>query len=184
VLALNVGVLVGATFGALAFSGAAQPSQTQAKAYAAAAKEGYDSGLRLQAQPIVVTAPPKARTLDCLADAVYYEARGESAAGRAAVAQVVLNRTGRAGYSKTVCGVVYQGAKTGQCQFSFVCNGAMHARREPKAWLDSRRVAARALAGHVMSAVGTATCFHAVGRQVAGRSTAGVRLGGHLFYRT
>jgi spore germination cell wall hydrolase CwlJ-like protein len=177
-LALNAGVVAGAIFGALAFSGAAQPAQTQASAYAAAAKKGFDSGLRLQAEPIVVTAPPRPRTLDCLAAAVYYEARGESAAGRAAVAQVVLNRTGRAGYPRTVCGVVYQGAKIGDCQFSFVCNGAMRGPREPLAWLDARRVAARALEGYVMGKVRNAVSFHVAGSRMP---TGAVRLGAHVF---
>jgi spore germination cell wall hydrolase CwlJ-like protein len=178
-LALSVGVLAGATFGALAFSGAAQPAQSQASAYAAAAKRGFESGLRLQAEPIVVIAPPKQRSIDCLASAVYYEARGESAEGRAAVAQVVLNRTRRPGFPKTVCGVVFQGAGSGACQFSFVCNGAMDAAREPAAWRDARRVAARALEGYVMAEVGRATSFH-----VAGEHTppGGVRLGAHVFF--
>lgn len=178
-LALNVGVLAGATFGALAFSGAAHPAQSQASAYAAAAKKGFDSGRRLEAQTIVVTAPPKPRTLDCLAAAVYYEARGESAAGRAAVAQVVLNRTGRPGFPKTVCAVVYQGAKSGDCQFSFVCNGAMRGPREPLAWLDARRIAARALEGYVMAEVGKAVSFHVAGGHIP---AGGVRLGAHVFF--
>ena len=178
-LALSVGVFAGATFGALAFSGAAQPAQSQASAYAAAAKNGFNSARRLEAQTIVVTAPPRPRTLDCLAAAVYYEARGESAAGRAAVAQVVLNRAGRAGFPKTVCAVVYQGAASGACQFSFVCNGAMLGPREPLAWLEARRVAARALEGYVMAEVGKAVSFH-----VAGAHTphGGVRLGAHVFF--
>jgi spore germination cell wall hydrolase CwlJ-like protein len=178
-LALNVGVLAGAAFGVFAFSGAAQPAPSQASAYAAAAKKGFDSGRRLEAQTIVVTAPPKPRTLDCLAAAVYYEARGESAAGRAAVAQVVLNRTGRAGFPKTVCAVVYQGARAGDCQFSFVCNGAMNGPRERLAWLDARRIAARALEGYVMADVGKAVSFHVAGTHLP---PGGVRLGAHVFF--
>ena len=178
-LALNVGVLAGAAFGALAFSGAAHPAQSQAPAYAAAAKKGFDSAPQLVAQPIVVTAPPNPGTVVCLAAAVYYEARGESAAGRAAVAQVVLNRTGRAGFPRTVCAVVYQGAKSGACQFSFVCNGAMRAPLERLAWLDARRVAARALEGYVMAEVGKAVSFHVAGNRLP---PGGVRLGAHVFF--
>ena len=62
-----------------------------------------------------------ARELDCLSQAVYYEARGESSEGQAAVAQVVLNRLRHPGFPKTVCGVVYQGAQDQACQFSFAC---------------------------------------------------------------
>ncbi|MFM8375734.1 MAG: cell wall hydrolase, partial [Phenylobacterium sp.] len=65
------------------------------------------------------------RDLDCLTQAVYYEARGEGRAGMQAVAQVVLNRARHPAFPKTICGVVFQGAsrQTG-CQFSFTCNGA------------------------------------------------------------
>ncbi|HZZ88499.1 MAG TPA: cell wall hydrolase, partial [Caulobacteraceae bacterium] len=60
--------------------------------------------------------------LQCLTAAVYYEARGESREGQAAVAQVVLNRVRSPAFPKTVCGVVYQGAAQHSCQFSFACN--------------------------------------------------------------
>lgn len=49
-----------------------------------------------------------ARSLECLALNVYYEARGESLAGQYAVAEVTMNRKSSLGYPKTVCGVVYQ----------------------------------------------------------------------------
>jgi spore germination cell wall hydrolase CwlJ-like protein len=104
-----------------------------------------------------IAAPSEA---ECLTAAVYYEARGEAPAGQAAVAQVVLNRVHRPGFPKTVCGVVYQGAGGGACQFSFACGGASHARHEGEAWSAARHVAARALSGYVMTAVGRATHFH------------------------
>jgi hypothetical protein len=103
------------------------------------------------------------RDLDCLAQAVYFEARGESPAGQAAVAQVVLNRVRKAGFPKSVCGVVFQGSARGVgCQFSFACDGSMNRGRETGAWSDARRIAARALAGAVMTAVGDATHFHTI----------------------
>ena len=49
-----------------------------------------------------------ARSLECLARNVYYEARGESAAGQYAVAEVTMNRKASPFYPKTVCDVVYQ----------------------------------------------------------------------------
>jgi N-acetylmuramoyl-L-alanine amidase len=49
-----------------------------------------------------------ARSLDCLARNVYYEARGESRAGQYAVAEVTMNRKASPHYPKTVCEVVYQ----------------------------------------------------------------------------
>jgi hypothetical protein len=121
-----------------------------------------------------------ARQLDCLAAAVYYEARGEPLAGQAAVAQVVLNRAKGASFPKSVCGVVYQGSGGSGCQFSFACNGAMRRPREIAAWLRAREVAARALDGYVMAQIGQATCFHAARLGAGGARV--VRVGGHVFY--
>ena len=126
------------------------------------------------------------RDLECLTQAVYYEARGETPAGQAAVAQVVLNRARHPAFPKTVCGVVFQGASTGGvCQFSFACDGSMRKRREPGAWARAERVAARALSGGVMSQVGNATHFHTInvspgwGPHLVRVSQVGL----HVFYR-
>ena len=120
------------------------------------------------------------RDLDCLAAAVYYEARGESLDGQAAVAQVVLNRARQPSFPKSVCGVVFQGVEAHGCQFSFVCNGAMRAVREPGPWLRAKTVAARALGGYVMAAVGRATSFHAA--RLGGSERAVTQVGGHVFF--
>ena len=127
-----------------------------------------------------------ARDLDCLTSAVYYEARGESAAGQAAVAQVVLNRARHPAFPKSICGVVFQGAYGGgACQFSFACDGSMHARREGGAWARSRGVAAHALSGYVMPDVGNATSFHTVYVSPGWRSQMMrvAQVGSHIFYR-
>ena len=59
----------------------------------------------------------------CLALNVYYEARGSNLADKAAVADVVLNRTLDRRYPATICGVVQDGYKPGRsdCQFSWYC---------------------------------------------------------------
>jgi len=136
------------------------------------------------AAPVSAAAAPMlTRDVDCLAAAVYYEARGESAAGQAAVAQVVLNRARKAGFPKSICGVIYQGAKGPGCQFSFVCGGAMLRPREPTAWARARDVAARALSGYVMSAIGEATSFHAarLGFGPDRHMSRVARVGAHVF---
>ena len=126
------------------------------------------------------------RELECLTQAVYFEARGEGAAGQAAVAQVVLNRVRSPAFPKTVCGVVFQGAARNQgCQFSFACDGSMRQRRDPIAWNRAERVAARALSGGVMSSVGNATHFHTINVQPEwGPHLLKVaQVGLHVFYR-
>lgn len=127
-----------------------------------------------------------ARDLACLTDAVYYEARGENAAGQAAVAQVVLNRVRHPAFPKSVCGVVFQRAGSGDgCQFSFACDGSMRHAREPDAWRRAEEVAARALDGAVMASIGNATHFHVAGLDPGWgpRLLRVAQVGLHVFYR-
>ncbi len=128
----------------------------------------------------------QSRDLDCLTQAVYYEARGEGRDGMKAVAQVVLNRARHPAFPKTICSVVYQGANRGSgCQFSFTCNGAMRGAVNRAAWNRARDVAAKALSGQVFAAVGNATHFHTTAVSPSWRNNL-VRVnqvGDHLFYR-
>jgi spore germination cell wall hydrolase CwlJ-like protein len=126
------------------------------------------------------------RDLDCLTQAVYYEARGEGRDGMRAVAQVVLNRVRHPAFPKSVCSVVFQGAgrRTG-CQFSFTCDGSMRARVNRGAWDRARAIASAALSGTVYGGVGNATHFHTTGVSPQWRSSL-IRVsqvGDHLFYR-
>src|SRR5215472_11947725 len=61
--------------------------------------------------PIAAANIEYAAQSECLAEAMYYEARGEGLSGEKAVAEVVLERTRSANYPKTVCGVVYDGVQ-------------------------------------------------------------------------
>ena len=62
---------------------------------------------------------------DCLAEAVYFEARSEPRAGQVAVAHVVLNRAASDGHPDRVCEVIREGENRGRgrCQFSWRCDG-------------------------------------------------------------
>ncbi len=136
------------------------------------------------ARPWTASPLDQARQLDCLAEAVYYEARGETPAGQAAVAQVVLNRVRHPAFPKSICAVVYQGAESHHCQFSFACNGAARANREPGAWIRARRVAERSLGGYVMVDVGNATHFHLLSIRTAWKNMSLVsQIGSHMFYK-
>jgi spore germination cell wall hydrolase CwlJ-like protein len=130
--------------------------------------------------------PSRARELECLTQAVYFEARGESPQGQAAVAQVVMNRVKHPSYPKTVCGVVFQGAaRSVGCQFSFACDGSMRRGREDAAWKRARRVAARALSGAVLADIGSATHFHttAVAPAWGSQMRRVGQVGLHVFYK-
>lgn len=148
-----------------------------------AASNGGVSGFGAAAAGRLVprwSGPAAGRDVDCLSKAVYYEARGESLAGQQAVAQVVLNRARHPGFPKSVCAVVFQTVSEGECQFSFVCDGAMGRPLEPVAWRRARWVAERALQGYVMTAVGKALNFHVA---EGGRAPGAVAtLGHHVFY--
>jgi len=132
-----------------------------------------------------VSALEGARQLDCLTQAVYFEARGETARGQAAVAQVVMNRVASPSFPKTVCGVVFQGAASHGCQFSFACDGSMRHGLETDAWDRARQVAERALSGRVLADIGGATHFHTTSvRPDWGPQMLRVaQVGLHVFYR-
>ena len=125
------------------------------------------------------------RALLCLTQAVYYEAGFEPLEGRRAVAQVVLNRMRHPAFPKSVCGVVYQGARAPVCQFSFVCDGSLYRRPALDAWKQAEAVARAALDGFVEKSVGAATHYHAnyVAPFWAPRLAKITQIGAHIFYR-
>jgi hypothetical protein len=125
------------------------------------------------------------RALLCLTQAVYYEAGFEPLEGRRAVAQVVLNRMRHPAFPKSVCGVIYQGAGSGVCQFTFVCDGALYRAPARDAWLRSEEIAQAALAGYVDTTVGEATHYHAdyVAPRWAPLLAKVAQIGQHIFYR-
>jgi spore germination cell wall hydrolase CwlJ-like protein len=150
--------------------------------------EGPSASVNVGAAMAVLRGPgtvSQTRELECLTQAVYYEARGETPAGQAAVAQVVLNRVKHPAFPKSVCGVVFQGAQRGRgCQFSFACDGSTRMRREPAAWTRARRIATRAFAGQAGGGVGSATHFHVVSVQPGWAGMIQVaQVGAHIFYR-
>ena len=123
----------------------------------------------------------------CLADAVYFEARGEPVRGQMAVAQVVINRAFSGYYPNEICGVVYQNAhRRLRCQFTFACDGRPERADEPAAWERAQHIARDALDGNFwLTDVGEATHYRA--RWVHPRWVRKMRkldrIGVHTFYR-
>jgi spore germination cell wall hydrolase CwlJ-like protein len=130
-------------------------------------------------------ARPKAER--CLANAVYFEARGEPVRGQIAVAQVVMNRVFSGYYPDSVCGVVYQNAhRRHACQFSFACDGIRDTVNEPEALERAKRIAKETLDGKLwLPEVGKATHYHAywVHPSWVREMRKLHRLGVHTFYR-
>jgi N-acetylmuramoyl-L-alanine amidase len=84
----------------------------------------------------------------CLAQNIYYEARGSNLADQAAVADVVLNRVNDSRYPNTVCEVVQQGRKhvngqmkRNQCQFSWYCDGKSDYPTNKDSWASAQQTA-------------------------------------------
>ena len=123
--------------------------------------------------------------LQCLTEAIYYEAANEPASGQRGVAQVVLNRVMHPAYPNSVCGVVYQGSNDPVCQFSFTCDGSLARGPSPALWKRARAAAERALAGGVEPMVGTSTNYHAdyVLPRWAFTLPKVTQIGTHIFYR-
>jgi spore germination cell wall hydrolase CwlJ-like protein len=124
----------------------------------------------------------------CLADAMYYEARGEGVVGEKAVAEVVYNRVHSRLFPRTICGVVYEGAhlSTG-CQFSFTCDGEMHSAKSHEDWIRARVLAAAIVSGVIKLGDETdgAIAYHAtyVDPDWGSNLVRTVRIGNHVFYR-
>lgn len=128
----------------------------------------------------------RARALECLTAAVYYEAASESDAGQRAVAQVVLNRVRHPAFPATVCGVVYQGAgRASGCQFSFACDGSTARIPVRGSWARAARNAVAILAGQVFAPVGLATHYHTYAVTPAWNRTLVMTdaIGAHFFHR-
>ena len=123
----------------------------------------------------------------CLAEAVYFEARSESFAGQAAVAQVVLNRVKSGLYPSSVCGVVYQNSNRYlACQFTFTCEGKSLRITEPGPWRDAVRIAREVYEGTTyLAEVGASTHYHAqyVRPYWAKKLKKMDTIGQHVFYK-
>jgi spore germination cell wall hydrolase CwlJ-like protein len=125
----------------------------------------------------------------CLAEAIYFEARGEPLKGQQAVAQVVINRLKNPAYPNTVCGVVYQNKnKRNRCQFSFACDGIRDVVVKGEAWDAAQNLAHEVLYSEVMplTEVGAATHYHAtyVRPRWARKMRKMQKIGHHIFYKT
>jgi spore germination cell wall hydrolase CwlJ-like protein len=134
----------------------------------------------LLAQPL----PQGGADWQCLTEAVYFEARGESLAGQVAVAEVILNRVDSPLYPGSVCGVIRQRGGGG-CQFSYVCDSRSDRMREAEAADLAGRIARAMLDGAPRVLTGGATHFHthAVSPRWSRTYAHTITIGAHLFYR-
>ena len=172
----------------------------------ATASAAIGSALTYHPQPVHVAAAPKkpvqviaaAPSPDaistellaehrCLAEVLYYEARGEGRQGQQAIAEVVFHRMNTGNYGHSICAVVYEGAGHPGCQFTFACNGDVMKDKEESAWRESEMLAAQILTGEVplRNATAGATNYHAitVAPDWADTMDKTTQIGNHIFYR-
>lgn len=121
---------------------------------------------------------------ECLANAIYHEARGESVSGQVAVAEVILNRVDDPQFPKTVCGVVHQGNARG-CQFSWTCDGRADRIANSAVYSTAAKIARAMLDGAPRRLTEGATFFHtpAVRPDWSRRFVRTAQIGAHIFYR-
>ncbi len=122
----------------------------------------------------------------CLAEALYFEARGETIKGQFAVAEVIRNRVTSKRFPGSYCAVINQGTgKKYQCQFSYTCDGNAEVIAEPAAYARVAKVARAVIDGRAPDLTDGATFYHttAVRPSWARKFVNTTRIGVHLFYR-
>lgn len=192
ILGLNLGLLVASP----AFAANEKAfGETRGGLSAITEQRMRDTGLGTQTQEQLefskawIDAQPEARggdELECLAEALYFEARGESVKGQFAVAQVILNRVKSERFPGSACGVINQGTgKKYQCQFTYTCDGHKEVINEPQAYERVSKVARAALDGAAPDLTKGATHYHtkAVNPRWAKVYTKTANIGTHIFYR-
>ncbi|MCG2841875.1 cell wall hydrolase [Sandaracinobacter sp. RS1-74] len=116
---------------------------------------------------------------NCLATAVYFEAKGEPLDGQLAVAQVILNRVEDGRFGRDICAVV-----KAPRQFGFVKAGApLPTPTNARAWEIARAVALIAISGSWQEIVPDATHFHATRVNPGWKLRRVATVGQHIFYR-
>lgn len=119
------------------------------------------------------------REMECLAGAIYFEAKSETLAGQLAVGRVVVARAMSGRFPASYCGVVLQPS-----QFSFVRGHAIPAvNRDSRAFQQAVKIAVIADKGAWKSPVEGAMFFHAASVSPAWGKTRVARIDNHIFYR-
>jgi spore germination cell wall hydrolase CwlJ-like protein len=123
--------------------------------------------------------------ITCLSRTIYWEAKGEEAAGMEAIANVVMNRLGHEGFPNTICEVVMQGQEQGSCQFSWWCDGRSDNVEEEKSYTIAKEIARKALNRQLRDRTNGAMYFHQqeLSPGWSAKYIKTVDVGQHVFYK-
>ena len=122
----------------------------------------------------------------CLAEALYFEARGEPAQGQFAVAEVILNRVDSPKFPNSICEVVNQGTgRKHACQFSYTCDGKFERIANMAVYNELAVIARAMIEGGMRQLSGEATYYHTISVQPswARRFEHTATIGIHKFYK-
>ncbi|MDC1439834.1 cell wall hydrolase [Planktomarina temperata] len=109
-----------------------------------------------------LTKPTGGKQWACLAEVIYFEARGEPVEGQFAVAEVILNRVDSPKFPNSICKVVRQGTgRKHACQFSYNCDGKLEYIANGSAYDQTKRVARVSMDRKTRPLTKGATFYHA-----------------------
>ena len=130
--------------------------------------------------------PKSDKQMSCLAEALYFEARGEPIKGQLAVGEVILNRVEDSRYPSSICKVVNQG--TGRrfaCQFTYTCDGKLESVNERKPYEMALKIAKILMTTHDRKMTKGSTHYHSnyVNPKWSKKFERVAKFGRHIFYR-
>ena len=132
---------------------------------------------------------PKPKTsseMKCLAEAIYFEARGETIEGQYAVGEVIINRVLSNEFPNSVCGVISEGAnRLNACQFSYNCDGKLETINEKKIYGRILKLSKILLEPSARFLTGGATFYHSkfVSPSWSKKFLKTNEIGNHVFYK-
>lgn len=162
---------------------------SQLNALTAPPRDAANEPLSLELSDSMLAAMPTATggaQWKCLAEALYFEARGETVEGLFAVGEVIMNRVQNAGYPDSLCGVINQGTGARYaCQFTYTCDGRAEVVNEPAAWEKVGKVARLLMDNGSMGLTDGATHYHTTAVQPSWSRVfpQTAQIGSHIFYR-
>lgn len=120
------------------------------------------------------------KEIKCLAENIYYESRGESLAGKLAVAKVTLNRAEHPKFPDTICGVVHAPA-----QFSWTRDRTLRAQpKKAGPWQEALNIATDAYYSGLKELDNfKAISFHNLSVNPGWNLKRVAKIGNHIFYR-
>jgi len=130
--------------------------------------------------------PKTSSEMKCLAEAIYFEARGESIEGQYAVGEVIINRVLSDEFPNSVCGVISEGAnRLNACQFSYNCDGKLETINEKKIYGRILKLSKILLEPSARFLTGGATFYHSkfVSPSWSKKFLKTNEIGNHVFYK-